>query len=147
MSRQRLILAAVSVLLFAAVVSVSGMHSVKAASSCVSPIQLQWTQVIGSDSQPHTSYHRGDRIDLFADYYNCAQTASVITLHPAVYKGTYRLVNFSTTIATQPYGTLESDWWVTIPKTGPLGAYKYWLTLSQYGYPDQTLVVSFKVVK
>jgi len=146
MARKWLILAAVSLILCAATVIGVRVQSVKASSP--PPIQLSSIGVLGSDYSAHASYHRGAQIELWVDYYNSSGYEYWVTLHPAVYHSSYRLANFSTQILTQPYvGFQDSDWWITIPKNAPLGTYKYWFTLSESGYPDQTLVISFKVVK
>jgi hypothetical protein len=146
MARKWLILAAVSLILCVAVMIGVRAQSVKASSP--SPLQLSSIGVTGSDYSVHASYHRGDHIDLWADYYDVTDQAIVFTAHPAVYHSSYRLLNVAVPYTSWAYiGMQEANWWVTIPKNAPLGTYKYWFTLSESGYPDQTLVVSFKVVK
>jgi hypothetical protein len=140
MVRRWLILAAVSLVLGTAIMIGVRMQPARASS----PPLVQLTSIGPS----HVSYHRGDSILLWANYYNSSGYQLWVALHPAVYHSSYRLLNISTGISTQPYVDVqESSWSVTIPKNAPLGTYKYWLTLSESGYPNQTLLTSFTVVK
>src|SRR5579884_175204 len=102
MVRRWLILAAVSVLLFAAIlVGVSRVQPAKAASNA--PLQLQQIRVLGSDNNSYASYHRGDQIELIAYFYNVTGQEMALTAHPAVYQGSYRLINTAASYTSLPY--------------------------------------------
>lgn len=127
-------------------VGVRSMQPAKAASP--SPLYLQQIGVIGSDYTAHTSYHRGSQIELWADFYDLTGQSIVYTAHPAVYHSSYRLLNVAVGYTSwASIGTQQASWWVTIPKNAPLGTYKYWFTLIVFGYPNQTLLTTFTVVK